>query len=88
MLLSDWNNLIIGKFSPFINVDSTNSIIRKNSEETLNQELSLASHFGLSGITFKLKHGIDKNLNLARIISDKITNNNCTFQVTIYICFL
>lgn len=82
---ADWNNLIIGKFSPFINVDSTNPIIRKNSEEALNQELSLVSHFGLSGATLKLKHGINKNVNLARIISDKISNNNTNFQVTTFI---
>ncbi|XP_029658740.1 protein arginine N-methyltransferase 5 [Formica exsecta] len=82
---SDWNNLIIGKFSPFINVDSTNPIIRKNSEETLNQELSLVSHFGLSGATLKLKHGINKNVNLARIISDKISNNNTNFQIWIQV---
>lgn len=82
---SDWNNLIIGKFSPLINVDSINPIIRKNSEETLNQELSLASHFGLSGVTLKLKGGVEKNTNLARIISDKIANNNCTFQVWVQV---
>lgn len=66
-------------------MDSTNPIIRRNSEETLNQELSLASHFGLSGVTLQLKHGINKNVNLARIISDKISNNNSNFQVTIFI---
>ncbi|KAG5315280.1 ANM5 methyltransferase, partial [Pseudoatta argentina] len=82
---SDWNNRIIAKFSSLINVDSTNPIIRKNSEETLNQELSLASHFGLSGVTLKLKCGINKNVNLARIISDKISNHNCTFQVWIQV---
>lgn len=65
-------------------MDSTNPIIRRNSEETLNQELSLASHFGLSGVTLQLKHGINKNVNLARIISDKISNNNTNFQVTIF----
>ncbi|KAG5334717.1 ANM5 methyltransferase, partial [Acromyrmex charruanus] len=52
---------------------------------TLNQELSLASHFGLSGVTLKLKYGINKNVNLARIISDKISNHNCTFQVWIQV---
>ncbi|GAB1863970.1 Protein arginine N-methyltransferase [Camponotus japonicus] len=82
---SDWNNLIIAKFSRFINVDSTNPIIRRNSEETLNQELSLASHFGLSGVTLQLKHGINKNVNLARIISDKISNNNTNFQVWVQV---
>ncbi|XP_028045588.1 protein arginine N-methyltransferase 5 isoform X2 [Monomorium pharaonis] len=82
---SDWNNLVIGKFSSLINVDSTNPIVRKNSEEALIQELGLASHFGLSGVTFKLRGGVNKNVNLARIISDKITNNNCTFQVWIQV---
>ncbi|XP_032666884.1 protein arginine N-methyltransferase 5 isoform X1 [Odontomachus brunneus] len=81
---SDWNNLIIGKFSPFINVDSTDAIIRKNSEEALNQELALAMHFGLSGITFKLMSGIDKNTNLARIFCDKLSSN-CIFQVWIQV---
>ncbi|KYQ48785.1 Protein arginine N-methyltransferase 5 [Trachymyrmex zeteki] len=46
---------------------------------------SLSFHFGLSGVTLKLKNGINKNVNLARIISDKITNNNCTFQVWIQV---
>lgn len=64
-------------------MDSTNPIIRKNSEEALNQELSLVSHFGLSGAILKLKHGINDNVNLARIISDKVSNNNTNFQVTI-----
>lgn len=61
-------------------MDSNNPIVRKNSEEALNQELALAMHFGLSGITFKLMSGIDKNMNLARIICDKLTNN-CVYQV-------
>ncbi|XP_032666886.1 protein arginine N-methyltransferase 5 isoform X2 [Odontomachus brunneus] len=73
-----------GKFSPFINVDSTDAIIRKNSEEALNQELALAMHFGLSGITFKLMSGIDKNTNLARIFCDKLSSN-CIFQVWIQV---
>lgn len=81
MFCTDWNNSVIGKFSPFINVDSTNPVVRKNSEEALNQELALAIHFGLSGITFKLMSGINKNMNLARIICDKLSSN-CIFQVT------
>ncbi|KAH0947236.1 hypothetical protein HN011_006109 [Eciton burchellii] len=82
---SDWSSLIIGKLSPFINVDSIDPIVRKNSEETLNQELSLASHFGLSGVTLKLRNGLNKNINLARVICDKITNVNCVFQVWIQV---
>ncbi|XP_076622619.1 protein arginine N-methyltransferase 5 [Colletes latitarsis] len=81
---SDWNNLIIGKLSPHIKVDSKNPILRKNSEETLNQELSLASHLGLVGITFKLIKGIEHNVNLARIICDKVSSMS-SLQVWIQI---
>ncbi|XP_043248330.1 protein arginine N-methyltransferase 5 [Colletes gigas] len=80
----DWNNLIIGKLSPHIKVDSKNPILRKNSEETLNQELSLASHLGLVGITFKLIKGIEHNVNLARIICDKVSSL-CSLQVWVQI---
>lgn len=61
-------------------MDSTDAIVRKNSEESLNQELALAMHFGLSSVTFKLMSGIDKNTNLARILFDKLSSN-CIFQV-------
>ncbi|XP_017880424.1 protein arginine N-methyltransferase 5 [Ceratina calcarata] len=70
---SDWNTLIIGKLSPHIKVDSKNPIVRKNSEETLRQELNLASHLGLIGVTFKLTKGIRENVNLARIICDTLS---------------
>ncbi|XP_053970427.1 protein arginine N-methyltransferase 5 [Hylaeus volcanicus] len=81
---SDWNNLIIGKLSPHINVDSKNPIVKKNSEETLLQELSLASHLGLVGVTFKLTKGIEHNANLARIICDKMSST-CSLQVWIQV---
>ncbi|KAG7189508.1 hypothetical protein KM043_017199 [Ampulex compressa] len=77
---SDWNTLIIGKLSPYINVDSICPILRKNSEEALKQELALAAHLGLSGITFKLTGRIEQNINLARMIYNKLTTA-CSFQV-------
>lgn len=76
----DWNNLIIGKLSPHIKVDSKNPIIKKNSEKALLQELALASHLGLVGVTFRLMQGIEHNANLARIICKKVTSL-CTLQV-------
>ncbi|EZA48205.1 hypothetical protein DMN91_012321 [Ooceraea biroi] len=82
---SEWSNLIIGKVSPFINVDSTDPVVRKNSEKTLTQELSLASHFGLSAVTLKLRNAANENINLARIIYDKVSNNNCVFQVWVQV---
>ncbi|XP_078041108.1 protein arginine N-methyltransferase 5 [Augochlora pura] len=81
---SDWNHLIIGKLSPHIRVDSRNPIIKRNSEATLNQELALARHLGLVGITFRLMGGIKHNANLARIICDEMSST-CTLQVWIQI---
>nr|XP_033340412.1 protein arginine N-methyltransferase 5 [Megalopta genalis]XP_033340413.1 protein arginine N-methyltransferase 5 [Megalopta genalis] len=81
---SDWNHLIIGKISPYIRVDSKNPIVKRNSEETLNQELALARHLGLVGVTFRLMGGIERNANLARIICDKVSST-CTLQIWIQI---
>lgn len=80
VLSADWNNLVIGKLSPYIDVDSKYPIVRTNSEHTLYQELALASHLGLPAITFKLTSGIDENANLARIMNDKMSNS--MFQVS------
>lgn len=48
--------------------------MRENSEAALAQELSLASHLGIPAITFKLNGTIDKNINLARIINNKLVS--------------
>ncbi|XP_063986507.1 protein arginine N-methyltransferase 5 [Diachasmimorpha longicaudata] len=69
---SDWNRLIIGKLSPSINVDSPIPHIRANSEASLSQELSFAAHLGIMTVTFKLNSCLSQNMNLARIIYDKM----------------
>ncbi|KAG8037995.1 hypothetical protein G9C98_006320 [Cotesia typhae] len=69
---SDWNSLIVGKLSPYINVDSPVQHVRENSEAMLAQELSLASHLSIPAITFKLQGDINKNINLACIINNKV----------------
>lgn len=76
----DWNTLIIGKLSPYIKVDSKHPSLKKNSEETLKQELALASHLGLVGVTFKLTKGIKENANLSRIICGELSSM-CSLQV-------
>ncbi|XP_015598235.1 protein arginine N-methyltransferase 5 isoform X2 [Cephus cinctus] len=81
---SDWNNLVIGKLSPYFNPDSKIPMLMKNSETALNQELSLAAHLGVPAITFKLKGNIQKHMNLARIIYDKIMTT-CIFQVWVQV---
>ncbi|XP_043285900.1 protein arginine N-methyltransferase 5 isoform X2 [Venturia canescens] len=79
----DWNNLVVGKLSPFIDVDSPCLNEKKNSEHTLNQELALASHLGIPAVTFKLTGNISENANLARIINDKLSNS--LFQVWVQV---
>ncbi|XP_011503736.1 PREDICTED: protein arginine N-methyltransferase 5 isoform X2 [Ceratosolen solmsi marchali] len=69
---SDWNTLVVGKLSPHIYVDSKVPAVAKNSEETLCQEIALAIHLGLVAITFKLNGILKKNMNLARIIFNKL----------------
>ncbi|XP_011314084.1 protein arginine N-methyltransferase 5 [Fopius arisanus] len=70
---SDWNRLIIGKLSPTINVDSPIPHVRANSEAALHQEISFASHLSIMTVTFQLTGGLDRNMNLARIVCDKMT---------------
>ncbi|XP_048507266.1 protein arginine N-methyltransferase 5 isoform X2 [Athalia rosae] len=79
---SDWNNLVVGKLSPYIDVDVTDPISRKNNEETLNQELALAAHLGLPAISFKLTRNINRNINFARMMHNKATT---TYTVQIWV---
>ncbi|KAJ9578127.1 hypothetical protein L9F63_025012, partial [Diploptera punctata] len=79
---SDWNNLIVGKLSPYINVDSEDPIVRKQSEEALNQELAYASHLGLPAIMFTLRG--DNQINLARILHNKMQAGS-TYQVWLHL---
>lgn len=75
---ADWNNLIVGKLSPYINVDSEDPVMRKQSEEALNQELAYASHLGLPAVTFSLRG--DNQTNLARMVHNKMQAGS-TYQV-------
>ncbi|XP_001600397.1 protein arginine N-methyltransferase 5 [Nasonia vitripennis] len=81
---SDWSTLVVGKLSPHIYVDSKIHSVAKNSEETLLQELALASHLGLVAITIKLKGNIENNMNLARIMFDKLSTTQ-NFQAQVWI---
>lgn len=68
----------MGKLSPYINVDSEDPVVRKQSEEALNQELAYASHLSLPAIMFSLRG--DNQTNLARIIHNKMQAGN-NYQV-------
>ena len=80
----DWNNIIVGKLSPYINVDSNDLTVRKQSEELLNQELAYASHLGLPAIMLTLRG--PHNTNLARIIHNKM-QSGCIYQVLLHLLF-
>jgi len=67
---SDWSSLVVGKVSPWINVDSKCELTRKNSELAMKQELNFATHLSTPAIMLKLRG--PENINLARIINSTI----------------
>ncbi|MPC18736.1 Protein arginine N-methyltransferase 5 [Portunus trituberculatus] len=77
---SEWNSLIVGKLTmaSILNLESSVSSLRMNSEETLNQELTFAAHLGLPAITFSLTS--DRCTNIARIFHNKVVQGVC-YQV-------
>ncbi|XP_053601110.1 protein arginine N-methyltransferase 5 isoform X1 [Plodia interpunctella] len=68
MILSpqDWTVRLVGKLSPYLNVDSPSSIVRQKHEDCLNEELSYCRGLGVPAIMLKL-HGRQTN-NLSRIL--------------------
>ncbi|KAG8233089.1 hypothetical protein J437_LFUL013089 [Ladona fulva] len=79
---SDWNNLIVGKLSPYLAVDSEDTHFRRQSEEALNQELMYAAHLCLPAVMVTLRG--PKNTNLARILQSKFQSNS-TYQVWVHV---
>ncbi|KAI0207200.1 Protein arginine N-methyltransferase 5 [Lamellibrachia satsuma] len=69
MLLTseDWGSLIVAKMSPWLQTDSTNDIIRKNSTLAMKQELAFASHLSVPAILIPLKG--PNCANLSRILN-------------------
>uniref|UniRef100_A0A8C9TYW5 Protein arginine N-methyltransferase 5 n=1 Tax=Scleropages formosus TaxID=113540 RepID=A0A8C9TYW5_SCLFO len=51
----DWNTLIVGKLSPWIQTDSEVETERRNSESALVQELNFAAYLGLPAFMVSLK---------------------------------
>nr|CAD7409519.1 unnamed protein product [Timema poppensis] len=78
LLSTDWSTMIVGKLSPYINLDSSDEITCRLSQETLAQELMYANHLGLPAVMFTLRR--DNQINLARLINNKM-QAGCTYQV-------
>uniref|UniRef100_A0A8C1NE91 Protein arginine N-methyltransferase 5 n=1 Tax=Cyprinus carpio TaxID=7962 RepID=A0A8C1NE91_CYPCA len=63
----DWNTLIVGKLSPWIETDSELTTERRNSEAALVQELSFCAYLGLPAFMIPLRG--PHCANLARILT-------------------
>lgn len=74
MILSpqDWTSRIVGKLSPYLEVDSPVPSVRQRHEDCLNEELSYCRGLGLPAIMLSLSGGV--NTNLARIIQSYYEN--------------
>ncbi|XP_026725879.1 protein arginine N-methyltransferase 5 [Trichoplusia ni] len=69
MILSpqDWTSRMVGKLSPYLDVDSSSPIVRQRHEDCLNEELNYCRGLGLPAIMLAV-HGRNTN-NLARILN-------------------
>ncbi|XP_077982145.1 protein arginine N-methyltransferase 5-like [Glandiceps talaboti] len=59
LLLSshDWSSLVVGKVSPWLQLDAEDETIRKNSELALKQELAYAGHLSMPAVLVNLTSG-------------------------------
>ena len=72
---SEWKSLVVGKLSPWLNLDSNVIHIRKNSEKVFFQEFSLALHLSLPAILVPIK---SECVNLGRCLNELTTNRSLT----------
>ncbi|KAI4874778.1 hypothetical protein NFI96_031642, partial [Prochilodus magdalenae] len=66
----DWNTLIVGKLSPWIETDSELTTERRNSEAALVQELNFCAYLGLPAFMIPLRG--PQCANLARVLLNHI----------------
>ncbi|XP_013110933.2 protein arginine N-methyltransferase 5 [Stomoxys calcitrans] len=66
-----WNTRVISILSESIDCDSSDEVVRKNSEEVLKRDISWAEHLQYGGYTMMRLKG-PNNLNLARVLTNKI----------------
>lgn len=83
---NDWSNLVVGKISPWLQLDSPNYKVRRNSEIALQQELSYTAHLGLPAVVLQLENG--NCANLARCLNEHILSTYCPQQYWIHVPML
>ncbi|KAA0718812.1 Protein arginine N-methyltransferase 5 [Triplophysa tibetana] len=79
----DWNTLIVGKLSPWIETDSELTTERRNSEAALVQELNFCAYLGLPAFMIPLRG--PHCANLARILLNHINtgHHSCMFWIRV-----
>lgn len=79
----DWSSLIVGKTSPWLQLDSEVDDIRKNSEQALKEELNYATHLGLPAVLMYLKS--KKIMNLARCLNEHLLSGYFQQQFWVHV---
>uniref|UniRef100_A0A8K9VGK6 Protein arginine N-methyltransferase 5 n=1 Tax=Oncorhynchus mykiss TaxID=8022 RepID=A0A8K9VGK6_ONCMY len=79
----DWNTLVVGKLSPWIETDSEVETERRNSEAALVQELNFSAYLGLPAFMVPLKG--PHCANLARVLLNHIQtgHHSCMFWIRV-----
>ena len=72
---SEWTTVVVGKLSPWLNLDSDVAHIRRNSEKVFFQEFSFALHLGLPAILVLVTN---ECMNLARCLNELTTYRSLT----------
>ena len=70
---SEWTSVVVGKLSPWLNLDSDVIHIRKKSEKVFFQEFSLALHLSLPAILVPIK---SECVNLGRCLNELTTTGH------------
>nr|CAG4646084.1 EOG090X028A [Macrothrix elegans] len=66
---ADWSTLVVGKLSPYLDLDHEDKLLRQQHEKILDQELSFAGHLGLPAVMMNLRK---RNVNLARFLHNRV----------------
>ncbi|GAA0171773.1 protein modifying enzyme [Lithospermum erythrorhizon] len=72
---SQWSGHVVGKISPWIDLDSEDEVLRKDSEITLKQEIAWASHLSLQACVLPAPKGVIC-ANYARCVNQILQNLN------------
>lgn len=70
----DWSSLVVGKVSPWIDVDSKCETRSRNAVCSLQQEMSFATHLSLPAVMMKLRSY--RNARLAQLVNDALISSH------------